>query len=180
MSNAPSQFRIDVRDGVYLSGLEAGDQAAIIEFANDRDIYDNTLRVPYPYSKTDADAFIDIATKPTTKHGHPTHFAIRGDDDRLIGVCGMDGLVYGHRAEIGYWLGKPYRGRGIMTEVVRSVCEFAFDEWQLVRIAAYVFVQNPASARVLEKAGFTLEGILRKQHQKDGNFIDAKLYALVR
>ena len=56
--------------------------------------------------------FIGIAAEATAKHGHPVHFAIRGDDDQLIGGCGFDGLTYGHRAEVGYWLAKPYWGQG--------------------------------------------------------------------
>jgi RimJ/RimL family protein N-acetyltransferase len=67
-----------------------------------------------------------------------------------------------------------------MTKVVRALCEHAFAEWNLVRITAHVFPFNNASAKVLEKNGFLLEGVLRKHHWKAGNFLDAKLYALVR
>lgn len=66
-----------------------------------------------------------------------------------------------------------------MTGVVRAACAFAIAEWKLVRITAHVFELNKASARVLEKSGFELEGLLRKHHQKDGKFLDSKLYALV-
>ena len=66
-----------------------------------------------------------------------------------------------------------------MTDVVRSACAFALQEWKLVRITAHVFAFNEGSARVLEKNGFEFEGLLRKHHQKDDNFLDSRLYALV-
>lgn len=180
MSDEAKQVRIEVRDGFYLSEICAWDKAAFVKHLNDEDIYRNTLRIPFPYSDEDAEKFTCIAADATAKHGHPVHFAIREGDDQLIGGCGFDGLSYGHRAEIGYWLAKPYWGRGIMTDVVRSACDFAFVEWKLVRITAHVFEFNEASARVLEKNGFNYEGLLRKRHRKDGKFIDSKLYALVR
>src|SRR5690606_12348842 len=86
----------------------------------------------------------------------------------------------GHKAEIGYWLAKPWWGRGIMTAVVGKACEYAFSRWQLVRITAHVFESNIASARVLEKNGFEFERLLRKHHLKDGRFLDSRLFALVR
>jgi len=172
-------MKIAVNDRLHLSEIRASDKSAFVKFLNDEDIYGNTLRIPYPYTADDAETFISIAAEATAKHGHPVHFAIREEDDQLIGGCGFDGLSYGHRAEIGYWLAKPYWGQGIMTAVVQSACAFAFAEWKLVRITAHVFDFNKASARVLEKVGFEYEGLLRKHHKKDGKFIDSKLFALV-
>ena len=172
--------RIDVNDRIHLSEFRSSDKSAFVKHLNDKDIYDNTLRIPYPYSEEDAEKFIGIAAEATAKQGHPVHFAIRDDDDQLIGGCGFDGLSYGHRAEIGYWLAKSYWGRGIMSDVVHSACAFAMAEWKLVRITAHVFEFNSASAQVLEKSGFEFEGLLRKHHQKDGKFLDSKLYALVK
>ncbi len=111
--------------------------------------------------------------------GEPRHFAIR-EGDSLIGSVGFDGLQEGHTAEIGYWLGRAWWSRGIMTAVVGKACEHAIARWQLVRITAHVFESNIASARVLEKNGFELEGVLRKHYRKDGRFLDSRLFALVR
>ena len=85
-----------------------------------------------------------------------------------------------HRAEIGYWLAKPFWGRGIMTAVVAGVCRHGFEEFGLVKIVAHVFTGNPASARVLEKCGFVQEGLFRKHFLKDGKLIDAWAFALIR
>ena len=175
-----SQIRIEVRDGIHLTEVRASDKPAFVEHLNDEAIYRHTLRIPFPYSDEDAEKFIGIAAEATALHGHPVHFAIRDGDEQLIGGCGFDDLAYGHRAEIGYWLAKPFWGQGIMTDVVRSACAFAISKWKLVRIQAHVFEANRASGRVLEKNGFVLEGLLRKHHRKNGRFIDSNLYGLVK
>src|SRR5947209_2302263 len=96
-----------------------------------------------------------------------------------IGVeLGRD--VFYRSAEIGYWLGEPYWGRGIATEALRAITECAFMTFDLCRLQAGVFEWNPASMRVLEKAGFTLEARHRKNVTKDGETIDRVVYALVR
>jgi RimJ/RimL family protein N-acetyltransferase len=151
---------------------------------NDREIYERTLHIPYPYTEADADKFTAVASDAAAHHGHPVNFAIRDEAERLIGGCGFTGLVPGHRAEFGYWLAKPYWGRGIMTDVVRAACEYAEAEWQLVRIMAHVFHFNTASARVLEKrlrAGRTVAEALpqgRRVHRRAA--VRARLAAHVK
>ena len=82
--------------------------------------------------------------------------------------------------EIGYWLAKPFWGRGIMTAVVRTLCDYAFAEFGLVKISAHVFANNPASARVLEKCGFVREGLLRRHYHKDGQYFDGLALGLLK
>lgn len=172
-------LKIDER--LTLSEFLSTDKARLVEHLNDRDIYDRTLRVPQPYTEEDADRWLGLVAKATKREGQPIQWAIRNADDDVIGGCGFDGLRIGktHRAEIAYWLAKPYWGRGIMTATVQRVCEHGFAEFGLVRIIAHVFEFNIGSARVLEKCGFELEGRLRKHFLKDGRYIDARLYALV-
>ena len=83
-------------------------------------------------------------------------------------------------AEIGYWLGEAYWGRGIATEALRAVTAFAFEAHGLVRLFAGVFAWNTASMRVLEKAGYVREGVLTQSAIKDGKIIDQVLYAITR
>ena len=173
-------IHIAVNDACHLSEVRRDDKAAFVKHLNDEDIYRNTLRIPYPYTEDDAETFISMVAEATANRGHPVHFAIRDHDEQLIGGCGFDGLSYSHRAEIGYWLAKPHWGHGIMTDVVRFACNFALTEWKLVRITAHVFDGNQRSARVLEKNGFEFEGLLRKHHRKDGEFLNSRLYALVK
>jgi len=88
--------------------------------------------------------------------------------------------VYRRSAELGYWLGEPFWGRGIMTAAVETMCREGFAAWDIVRIHAEAFARNAASRRVLEKAGFALEGTLRRSVYKNGEMLDSCIYALVR
>ncbi len=110
------------------------------------------------------------------------NFAIRSADDSLIGGCGFHDFQEGqsHLAEVGYWLAKPFWGRGIMTAAAELLCRLAFKELGLAKITAHVFPPNLASARVLEKCGFQLEGYLRQHFLKDGKFLDARLFGLLK
>jgi RimJ/RimL family protein N-acetyltransferase len=175
-------MRIVVNDQAQLSEFRPSDKPALVQHLNDRDIYDRTLRIPFPYTDACADFWLGLVAKITEQQGRPVHFAIRSADDSLIGGCGFDDFQAGqsHRAEVGYWLAKPFWGRGIMTAVVKRLCRHAFEEFGLAKITAHVFPNNPASARVLEKCGFQQEGFLRKHHLKDGQLIDARLFALLR
>lgn len=175
-------MKIIVNEQISLSEFRSSDKDTLIAYLNDRDIYDRTLRIPFPYTQNEADEWLALVAKISQQQGRPVHFAIRSDDDALIGGCGFDGFQVGksHRAEVGYWLAKPFWGRGIMTAVVQRLYQHAFEEFGLVKITAHVFSHNPASARVLEKCGFQEEGYLRKHYFRDGKFIDARLFALVR
>jgi [ribosomal protein S5]-alanine N-acetyltransferase len=165
---------------ISLSEIRSSDKPALVEQLNDKEIYERTLRIPYPYTDTNAEEWLAIVAKATQQQGRPVHWAIRNAEEHLIGACGFSDFEMGksHRAEIGYWLSKPFWGQGIMTAVVRRACQYAFEEFGLVKIIAHVNAKNPASARVLEKCGFEQEGYLKKHHRKDGRLIDARLYAL--
>jgi RimJ/RimL family protein N-acetyltransferase len=168
-----------INEEVHLSEFRSSDKQGLVACLNDGDIHDRTLRIPFPYTEKDADEWLALVKQITEQQGRPIHWAIRTADADLIGGCGFEGFQVGtsHRAEVGYWLAKPYWGRGIMTAVVRRVCEHAFAEFGLVKITAHVFVDNTRSARVLEKCGFQQEGLLRKHFLKDGKLIDARLFA---
>jgi ribosomal-protein-alanine N-acetyltransferase len=171
-----------VNEQVRLTEVRSSDKPALVEQLNDKEIYDRTLRIPYPYTDTNAEEWLAIVAKATQQQGRPVHWAIRNAEDHLIGACGFSDFQMGksHRAEIGYWLAKPYWNRGIGTAVVRRACQYAFEEFGLVKITAHVFAANPASARVLEKCGFEQEGYLKKHYHKDGQYLDARLYARLR
>jgi RimJ/RimL family protein N-acetyltransferase len=174
--------KIPVNEEIYLSEFQPSDQAACVAHLNEREIYDRTLRIPYPYVEAHFQEWLKTVEKTTEQQGRTIQWAIRNAAGVLIGGCGFDDFQLGksHRAEVGYWLAKPYWGRGIMTAVVRRLCDLAFTEFGLVRIVAYVFVDNQASAKVLEKCGFQQEGYLRKHCVKDGRYLDGKLFALVK
>jgi RimJ/RimL family protein N-acetyltransferase len=154
-----------------------GDEASLIRHANNRRVWRNLSRLPHPYTTADAHAWIARASPQSPV----TDLAITVDGEAVGGIgveLGRD--VFHRSAEIGYWLGEDYWGRGIATEAVRALTEYAFVTFDLCRLHAGVFEWNPASMRVLEKAGYTLEARHRKNVTKDGETIDRLVYALVR
>ena len=157
--------------------FRSDDVAAIVKYANNRIVWQQlTDRFPHPYTEEDAKEWVNCAEKQKPE----TNFAIASEKE-LIGGIGLhlQDDVYHRSAMLGYWLGEPYWGRGIMTRAVRAMTEWGFSELDLLRIYAYVFESNPASARVLEKAGYTLEATLRKSVVKDGQVMDQLLYAIL-
>jgi RimJ/RimL family protein N-acetyltransferase len=175
-------MKIAVNEQIHLSEFQPSDQAACLEQLQEKEIYDRTLRIPYPYTETDFQEWLRIVERTTQQQGRAVHWAIRNEGSLLIGGCGFDSFQVGqsHRAEVGYWLAKPYWGRGIMTAVVHRLCEFAFAEFGLVKITAHVFAGNVASARVLEKCGFVQEDYLRRHYFKDGRYLDSRLFSLLK
>ncbi len=169
-------------DGFRLSGVERRDKAAVVEHLQEKEIWENTLDIPWPYTEDDAAAWIEGRIQHRSEQPKETTFALRRADGRLVGVVGADDLDVGasHRARIGYWLAKPYWGRGLMTKAVSRYAEYAVMELDVVRLTAEVFAWNEASARVLQKAGFTQEGRLRKHREKDGALVDVRYFGLLR
>ena len=162
-----------IEGGYFLDAIVRADADAIVEHLQERAIYENTLRIPWPYTRADADNWLGHLDPLLT-------FAIREPGGRLIGAAGFHELSPAHKSEFGYWLARPYWGRGIMTRIVSALVRHAFDELGLVRLTAEVFAHNVGSMRVLEKNRFGREGVLQKHILKDGRFIDAVLYARLR
>jgi len=153
------------------------DRAALVRFANNRRIWRNLKdRFPHPYTERDANAWLALARANPKKSGWAIE--VEGLAVGCVGVVPLED-VYARSAHIGYWLGEPYWGRGIMTNVVRAASEYAFRELGFLRLEAPVFAWNPASMRVLEKCGYALEGVMCKSVFKDGEVIDSMLYAKV-
>lgn len=170
-----------VTDKIFLSENVPSDKAAYLEHLKDKEIYDGTLRIPYPYRESDFDAWLQWNAEEKKRTGMALHWAIRDEAGHAMGGIGFHDVTPGesHKGEIGYWLAKPFWGKGIMTAAVKRVCEIGVNELELVRITACVFASNARSAKVLERAGFALEGKMRHYYLKDGNLIDGLLYAYV-
>jgi ribosomal-protein-alanine N-acetyltransferase len=153
------------------------DLEELARLADNRNVWRNLRdRFPNPYSKRDATAWI----KGVTRQIPCAHFAIEAEG-RLAGGIGLMAQEDIHRgtAELGYWLGEPYWGRGLMTGAVGAFAGYAFDAFKLRRLFALFLDWNPASMRVLEKNGFELEGRLRRSALKDGAVADELVYAKV-
>lgn len=153
----------------------------VLRYANNDKIARNLRNIfPYPYIRTDAETFIEscVAADETRQM-----FRAIEAEGRAVGSIALSrgGDVYARTAELGYWLAEEFWGQGIMTQAVRQICEEGFELWDdLVRIYAEPFAHNTASRRVLEKAGFTLEGVLRRSVFKRNEVCDSCMYALLR
>jgi RimJ/RimL family protein N-acetyltransferase len=156
---------------------QQGDEHALAKYANNRKIWLNVRDIfPHPYTLDDAKWWISHAAE---KPG--TNFAIINGNEAIGGIgLELQNDVYHRSAEIGYWLGEPFWGRGIATGALGALTKHAFAAFDLARIHSTVFEWNPASRRVLEKNGFQLEGTLRKSITKDGRTIDSFLYSLLK
>ena len=157
-----------------LRRFRPGDEEEIARSGNDRQIWRNVRdRFPHPYGLGDAAWWIANCGE--------THLAIE-IDGAVGGAIGFDRDedVFRLCAEIGYWLGRRHWGKGIASAAVTALTEHVFATTDIVRLYAGVFAWNPASARVLEKSGYVLEGRKRNAVFKDGQLIDELLYAKVK
>lgn len=141
----------------------------------------NYLRdgLPYPYTQKDAQHYINsiLSSNPNETFAYAIDV-----DGKAVGSIGAfrQGNIHFRTAELGYYLAEEYWGKGIMTQAVKQLCQKLFAETDLLRIFAEPFAYNIGSRRVLEKAGFQLEGILKRNAVKNGSVLDMAMYALTK
>ena len=171
---------MEIRLGICtLRPWRMSDEDALARHANNRNIWRNLRDVfPHPYGNLDAIQWLSkhIGVEPVR------FFAIdhQGELCGSIAVAPLDD-VQRRSAELGYFVAEPFWGRGIATEAVRGISAYSFDTFaDLARIQAEVFEWNPASMRVLEKAGYEREALLRQSVWKDGTLMDSVHYAKLR
>ena len=154
-----------------------GDAAAFSRHGNNRKIWVNLRdRFPHPYTLQHGVEF--VARVQRQRPATIWTIDVAGEAAGTIGVVPRTD-VERISAEVGYWLGEPFWGRGIMTEVLRAVTHWSMREFQLLRVDALPFATNAASCRVLEKAGYVCEGRLRRSAIKDGQILDQFMYAYI-
>ncbi|MBI2542312.1 GNAT family N-acetyltransferase [Candidatus Woesearchaeota archaeon] len=154
-----------------------GDESSLIRNINDRHVYRNTCSIPYPYTRKDALEFIKSNKLPDAGK-KMINFAIDVGGEAIGGIGFREIKI--HRAEIGYWLGRKYWNRGIMSEALRLATDFGFKKLRLRRVYAIVFCRNMASARILKKNNYKLEGVMKKYTLKDGKLIDVMIFAKIK
>lgn len=156
------------------------DKKALAAMLNNRNILNN-LRdgLPYPYTENDAGDF--ISSMLAADKNKTFAFAIVYGDEVVgsIGVFRQENIHF-RTAEMGYYIGEPYWGKGIGTSAVKQASRYVFENTDIIRIFAEPFAYNTASCRVLEKSGFVFEGILHGNAVKNGRVLDMKMYALVK
>lgn len=130
---------------------------------------------PYPYTVEDAVTYLELAANGVLGHVFGIY-----DNDTFVGCCSLipQNDVYRINAEIGYWIGEPYWGRGYATDAVRQCLKFAFEELNLLRVYANICEYNIGSMKVLEKVGFEKEAIIKSSIMKEGKIFDEYLYSI--
>lgn len=156
----------------------ATDLTSLVRYANNWNIAKNlTDNFPHPYTESDGKAFIERATSD-----NPIHIFAIDIGGEAVGGIGIHPQqdIFAKNAELGYWLGEPFWGQGIVTNAVRQMVDFAFTTYEIVRVFARPFETNFASQRVLEKTGFILEGRFQKVLFKKGEYLDELVYGIRR
>lgn len=168
-----------------LRAFMTDDAAKIHPLANDREVAQNLASLPHPYLPEMA---LEWLEKLPALHEAGTHrvWAITLNTaplhpTTLIGAIGLHDISIEHsNAELGYWIGREFWGRGYATEAARAAVQYALEEMTLERVYAKHFARNPQSGRVLEKIGMQHEGVLRRHFCKWGEFQDCVLYGIVQ
>jgi len=162
-----------------LRSWEKEDLGSLVKYADNLNIARNmTDRFPHPYSEKDGRGFIEFATTDDSAH----IFAIEVDGEAAGGIgIHFQHDIYRKNAELGYWLGEPFWGHGIISRAIQQVVDFTFqNDNEIDRIFARPFGSNTASQKVLEKNGFSLEARFVKTLIKNGGLQDELVYAICR
>ena len=145
-------YRVD--KNIYLSSLQLKDVNQLVELLKDKEIHKNILEIPFPYTQEDGKNFVNICKKNTRKYGVIINWAIRDHNKKLIGVCSFH-KKYSSRSkkdEIGYWLGRTYWNKGIMTIVVKKLCEIGFNKFNLKELKHKYSPTTLLHAKCLKKS----------------------------
>jgi ribosomal-protein-alanine N-acetyltransferase len=156
----------------------ADDLPSLVRHANNRNVWINLRdRFPHPYEETHGRQFLDAIVTRVPQ----TVWAIEVDGEAAGGI-GVELMSDVERvsAELGYWLGEAFWGRGIMTEAVGALTSKLFDRFDLTRVFALPFADNTGSIRVLEKTGYVLEGRMPRSAIKEGRIRDQLMFGSYR
>ncbi len=156
------------------------DAPAVTALAADRDIASTTILIPHPYEERHAHGWIGTH-QLAFDSGHSLDLAVcQSGTGELLGAIGLVFQPTHDRAEMGYWIGKPFWGNGFATEAAAAMIRYAFSTLRYNRVSAYHFTRNLASGRVLLKAGLRPEGLWRNHIKKWGVYEDCAVYGILR
>lgn len=163
-----------------LRALQTDDAPRIQALAGDAEVARTTLLIPHPYPKGMADRWIASTHSQWLQQQAATFGLVLRETNEFIGATSLKLSLEHQRAELGYWIGRPYWNQGYGTEAAREMVRFGFEEMGLNRIFAEHFRENASSGRILRKIGMRPEGRLEQHVLKEGSFIDLELYGLLR
>lgn len=165
---------------LVLRPFDLADAADVQRLAGDWAIADTTLHIPHPYPNGAAEEWILRHRRDADLGGSVTLAVTRREDGEMVGAISLDLDQRYDRAEMGYWIGRPYWGQGYCTEAAQALVRYGFEQLGLNRIYAIHFTRNPASGRVMQKVGMQYEGTLRQHVKKWGRYEDVKVYGILR
>lgn len=171
----------DPRPQVHLRKLTLSDALSVYEHVKDKAIVRYTLGIPHPYTLQDARQFINYSIQAYKKKSAYIFGIELKEKKGVIGIVSLSKIDRKNKnCELGYWLGKKYWNRGIMSNAVKMILEFAFKKLKMHRICAGSFASNSASLRVLEKNGFVREGILCEKFLRNNKWHNLFIYGQVK
>lgn len=168
---------LDLGD-LHVRSWRRSDLDSIVRHANNPRIAANLRdQFPHPYTRRDGIEYLNFVRDQRPER----NFAIQYEGEVIGGLGFQLGIDISRvSAEMGYWLGESFWGRGFASRAAKAASDWAFDEYELTRVFALVFSHNLASVRVLEKAGFEREGLIRRSAIKNGTVLDQWIYAKIR
>ena len=165
---------------LLLRPFTLADAPTVQQLAGDPAIADTTLNIPHPYADGVAEVWIGDHAKNFNRRHSVTYAITRRADGQLVGAIGLTLDLRHNRAELGYWMGQPYWGQGYTTEAARALLAYGFAELDLNKIYATHFARNPASGRVMQKAGMAQEGMFPQHVRKGGQYEDLVFYGILQ
>jgi len=165
---------------LLLRPFSKADALAVQRLAGEKDVASTTLNIPHPYPDGLAERWITTHRESFERRESLVFAIMRRVDDTLVGTMSLQINQCHARAELAYWIGKPYWNSGYCTEAARAIVRYGFETLGLVRVFARHLTRNPASGRVMQKVGMVHEGRLRKHVRKWGQFEDLEVYGILR
>lgn len=163
---------------LILSQLKEEDLPFVTEYLQDKIFSDVTSNIPYPYTGEHAKFWMKMSRESFENNTGYT-FAVRNKEGQILGAIGLHDRD-DDKAELGYWMGKPFWNKGYITEAATALIDFGFNELQINKIYATYFLDNPASGRIMEKTGMEKEALLKQHLKKDGKYIDVMMYSILK
>lgn len=153
----------------------------ILHLNSDNVFSENTLNIPFPYQNENAEFWIHELVNKGFEEKKNFTFAIREKENpKLIGAIGIHLDKVHLKAEIGYWIGKEFWNKGFVSEAVREIIRFGFQDLGLNKIYATHFPHNPASGKIMQNCGMKLEATLKQEYFKNGKPLDVLKYSVLK
>jgi RimJ/RimL family protein N-acetyltransferase len=174
-------MKIDIRidNDIYLTKTSRDDKEALINYLNDEELFNQTLRIPKPYTELDAENWFNYILTFEAENNIRKNWVIRNSGKELMGHVGLH-FTHGLNSkivEIYYWIGNPFRNKGIITNVVNVFTDYCLTTLKYQRVEAPIFDFNIASQNVVKKCGYVFEKDLQNHYTKGDKIISAKMYA---